>query len=124
MNTTLPFIASIVIGTIQLGATIDYAILLSSTYLEERLTKNKNDAMKHTLEKTIPSIIVSALCFFAATFGVAFYSKIDMIASICDLLSRGSIISMLTVSLILPALLLAFDKLIIKTTSGMKGSLK
>lgn len=123
-GTTLPFIASIVIGTIQLGATIDYAILLSSTYLEERLKNKKENAMKTTLEKTIPSIIVSALCFFAATFGVAMYSKIDMIGSICDLLSRGSIISMITVSLALPALLLIFDKLIMKTTHGMKGSIK
>lgn len=123
-GTTLPFIASIVIGTIQLGATIDYAILLSSTYLEERQKNKKNSAMQKTLEKTIPSIILSALCFFAATFGVAMYSKIDMIGSICDLLSRGSIISMITVSLVLPAMLLIFDKLIMKTTHGMKGSLK
>ena len=91
----LPFVASIVIGTIQLGATIDYAILMSTKYLEERKKKNKFDAMKETLSKTSTSIIVSAFCFFAATFGVAMYSKIDMIASICNLLARGSIISML-----------------------------
>ena len=74
--------------------------------------------MKETLQKTIPSIIVSALCFFAATFGVAIYSKIDMIASICRLLSRGAMISMLSVTFILPALLLTFDKLIMKTTKN------
>lgn len=118
-NTTLPFIASIVIGTIQLGATIDYAILMSTKYLENRKRiHHKNEAMKETLQKTIPSIIVSALCFFAATFGVAIYSRIDMIASICRLLSRGAMISMLSVTFILPALLLTFDKLIMKTTKN------
>ncbi len=118
-GTTLPFIASIVIGTIQLGATIDYAILLSTKYLENRqVIQNKNQAMQETLSKTVPSIIVSALCFFAATFGVAFYSKIDMIASICKLLSRGAIISMGAVVFILPALLLTFDKIIMKTTKN------
>lgn len=123
-NTTIPFIASIVIGTIQLGATIDYAILMSTTYLEERKKNQKELAMKQTLAKTVPSIIVSALCFFAATFGVAIYSKIDMIGSICNLLSRGAIISMFAVSLILPALLLLFDSIIIKTTYKMKEGIK
>lgn len=123
-GTTLPFIASIVVGTIQLGATIDYAILMSTTYLEERKKEKKEKAMHNTLAKTIPSIIVSALCFFAATFGVAAYSKIDMIGSICDLLSRGAIISMIIVSLLLPALLLLFDKIILKTTYGMKEGIK
>ena len=96
-GTKLPFIASIVVGTIQLGATIDYAILMSTKYLEERHNK-KNDkikAMEATLKNTVPSIITSALCFFAATIGVSLYTKIDMIGSICTLLSRGSIISML-----------------------------
>ncbi len=120
----LPFIASIVVGTIQLGATIDYAILMSTTYLEERKIKNKNNAMITTLEKTVPSIIVSALCFFAATFGVAVYSKIDMIGSICNLLSRGAIISMFVVTLVLPAFLLLLDSIIIKTTYGMKEGKK
>ncbi|MCI8394119.1 MAG: MMPL family transporter [Bacilli bacterium] len=119
-GTTLPFIASIVVGTIQLGATIDYAILMSTTYLEERKKDTKEKAIQKTLEKTIPSIIVSALCFFAATFGVAMYSQIDMIGSICDLLSRGALISMITVSFLLPAALLQCDKIIIKTTYGMK----
>ena len=120
-NNTLPFITSIVIGTIQLGATIDYAILMSTKYIEER---NKNSdkfiAMKNTLEVTVPSIIVSALCFFAATVGVYIYSKIDLIGSICKLLSRGAIISMLSVVIILPSIILIFDKLIIKTTKNLK----
>lgn len=120
-NVELPFIASIVVGTIQLGATIDYAILMSTKYLTERQKeKNKTKAMRKTLENVVPSIFVSALCFFAATFGVSVYSKIDMIGAICTLLSRGAIISMLVVILLLPAFLLLFDKLIIKTTKGMK----
>ena len=120
-GTSLPFIASIVIGTIQLSATIDYAILMSTKYIEERTkTKDKKVAMKNTLSLTVPSIITSALCFFCATFGVAIYSKIDMIGSICNLLSRGAIISMLVVVLVLPSLILIFDKLIIKTTKNMK----
>ena len=120
-GTTLPFIASIVVGTIQLGATIDYAILMSTTYLKERTkVKNKELAMKNTLYSSVPSIFISALCFFGATFGVSVYSKIDMIGSICTLLSRGAIISMLVVIFILPALLLLFDKLIMKTTKNMK----
>ena len=120
-NVELPFIASIVVGTIQLGATIDYAILMSTKYLTERQNeKDKTKAMRKTLENVVPSIFVSALCFFAATFGVSVYSKIDMIGAICTLLSRGAIISMLVVILLLPALLLLFDKLIIKTTKGMK----
>lgn len=123
-NTSLPFIASIIIGTIQLGATIDYAILMSSKYLSVRKnTKDKYMAMVETLRFTVPSIIVSALCFFAATIGVGVYSKIDLIGSICKLLSRGSIISMLVVILILPSLLLIFDCLIIKTTKNMKEEL-
>ncbi len=114
-NTTLPFIASIVVGTIQLGATIDYAILMSTKYMEERQTiKDKKEAMLKTLSLTVPSIITSALCFFAATFGVSAYTKIDMIGSICELLSRGAIISMLVVILILPSLLMVCDKFIVK----------
>lgn len=120
-GTTLPFIASIVVGTIQLGATIDYAILMSTTYLKERTKeKNKEKAMKETLSSCVPSIFISALCFFGATFGVSVYSKIDMIGSICTLLSRGAIISMVVVIFILPSLLLLFDKLIMKTTKNMK----
>ena len=117
-GTRLPFISSIVVGTIQLGATIDYAILMSTKYLEERhkLKHDKDKAIKNTLKVTVPSIITSAFCFFAATIGVGLYTKIDMIGSICNLLARGSIISMLVVILILPALLIIFDKFILKTT--------
>ena len=118
----LPFIASIVVGTIQLGATIDYAILMSTTYLDERHSKkkNKDKAMEDTLKVTVPSIITSALCFFAATIGVSLYTKIDMIGSICTLLARGAIISMIVVIIVLPALLLIFDGFILKTTKFKK----
>ena len=117
MGSKLPFIASIVVGTIQLGATIDYAILMSTKYLDIRTKESdKHKAIKKTLSLTVPSIIVSALCFFSATIGVGLYTKIDMIGSICTLLSRGSIISMLVVVLILPSLLVIFDKVIMKTT--------
>jgi predicted RND superfamily exporter protein len=119
LGTTLPFISSIVVGTIQLGATIDYAILMSNTYKSNRKKySDKHKAMKETLSFTTPAIITSALCFFAATVGVGLYTKIDMIGSICTLLSRGSIISMLVVLLLLPSLLLIFDKVIEKTTKG------
>ena len=119
----LPFIASIVVGTIQLGATIDYAILMSTTYLEERhkKKKEKQKAIEDTLKVTVPSIITSALCFFAATIGVSIYTKIDMIGSICTLLARGAIISMLVVIIILPSLLLIFDGFILKTTKFKEG---
>ncbi len=120
-GTKLPFIASIIVGTIQLGATIDYAILMSTTYLEQRSKINdKKQAMTKTLALTVPSIITSALCFFAATIGVAFYSKIDMIGSICKLLARGSLISMAVVILILPSMLMLFDTFILKTTKTKK----
>ena len=116
----LPFIASIVVGTIQLGATIDYAILMSTTYIDERYKYKKVKALEETLKVTVPAIITSALCFFCATVGVSLITKIDMIGSICTLLSRGSIISMLVVILILPSLLLIFDKFIIKTKKKKK----
>lgn len=121
-GTTLPFIASIVVGTIQLGATVDYAILMSTKYLELRKTiNNKNEAITSTLFVTVPSIITSALCFFAATFGVAIYTKIDMIGAICKLLARGSIISMLVVITLLPALLLTLDNIIVKRKKEEKN---
>lgn len=122
-GTKLPFVASIIVGTIQLGATIDYAILMSTKYLEERHNKKleKHKAMEKTLKNTVPSIITSALCFFSATIGVGLYTKIDMIGSICNLLARGSIISMLVVILVLPALLMIFDKFIMKTTRFKEG---
>ncbi len=116
---TLPFVAQIVLGTIQLGATIDYAILMTTTYLNKRKEGiNKETAMKETLNNTTVSILVSGLCFFAATFGVGIYSKLEMISSLCNLISRGALISMAVVILILPGILLIFDKLICKTTIG------
>ena len=120
-NVTIPFIASIVIGTIQLGATIDYAILITNKYIVARKDgKNKKEAAKESLGTSIGSIVVSGLCFFGATFGVGAYSKIEMIGSLCTLMSRGAIISMLTVICVLPAFLMIFDKIICKTTIGIK----
>ena len=120
-NTTLPFIASIVIGTIQLGATIDYAILITTKHINLRKEgKDKKEAVREALGTSISSIIVSGLCFFGATFGVGICSKIGMIASLCTLMARGAIISMITVIMILPAFLMLFDKLICKTTVGMR----
>ena len=120
-NVSLPFIASIVVGTIQLGATIDYAILMSTKYLEERNKKIKKEkAMENTLKETIPSIITSAACFFSATIGVTIITKIDMIGSICTLLSRGALISMIVVIIVLPTLLVLSDSFILKTTKRKK----
>ena len=120
-NVTLPFVASIVIGTIQLGATIDYAILITNKYIVARKDgKNKKEAAKESLGTSISSIAVSGLCFFGATFGVGAYSKIEMIGSLCTLISRGAIVSMLTVICVLPSFLIVFDKIICKTTIGMK----
>lgn len=110
-NTTLPFVASIVIGTIQLGATIDYAILITTKYKNKRKEgKNKKQAIDEALGSSISSIIVSGLCFFGATFGVGVYSKIEMIGSLCTLMSRGAIISMMVVITVLPAFLIVFDR--------------
>ena len=121
-NTVLPFIASIVIGTIQLGATIDYAILITTKYKNERINgKNKKDAIEFALSTSISSIFVSGLCFFGATFGVGAYSKLEMIGSLCTLMARGAIISMLTVVIMLPAFLYVFDNIICKTTLDMKN---
>lgn len=120
-NTEIPFIASIVIGTIQLGATIDYAILITTKYINHRKESlSKKEAIGNALETSIGSIIVSGLCFFGATFGVGACSKIEMIGSLCTLMARGAIVSMITVLCVLPAFLIVFDKLIIKTTIGMK----
>ena len=121
-NTTLPFIASIVIGTIQLGSTVDYAILMTTRYKRERSNGlAKKEAVTVALQTSMISIIVSALSFFAATFGVGCYSEIDMISSLCTLMARGAIISMFVVIFLLPAALMLFDKLIIHTTIGFKG---
>ena len=118
-HTTLVFIASICISTIQLGATVDYAILMTTRYKTERFGgKNKHDAIETALAFAIPSVIVSAASFFAATFGVALYSNIDIISSLCTLLARGALISMLSVIFILPSLLMIFDGVIIRTSKG------
>jgi len=120
-NTVLPFIASIVIGTIQLGATIDYAILITTKYITARKEgKDKKESIDGALGTSIGSIIVSGLCFFGATFGVGAYSKIEMIGSLCTLMSRGAIVSMVCVIAVLPSFLMIFDKLICKTTIGMR----
>ena len=122
---TLPFIAPIVLGTIQLGATIDYAILLTTTYLEKRRKKiNKEKAMLETLNYCGTSVFISGMCFFAATFGVGVYSQIEMIGALCTLISRGAIISMLTVITILPSILLIFDKVIMVTTLKGRDKMK
>ncbi len=124
-NTSLPFIASIVIGTIQLGATVDYAILMTTRYKKERRNgMSKKESIETALCSSIKSIIVSALGFFAATFGVGIYSSIDMISSLCNLMARGAIISMLTVIFILPSMFVVFDKLICNTSIGFKPSKK
>ena len=118
-HTTIPFIASVVIGTIQLGATVDYAILMTTRYKTERYSgESKKKAITTALSTSIPSIIVSALGFFAATFGVGLISSVDMIASLCTLMARGAIVSMFTVILVLPSFFVLFDKVIIHTSLG------
>lgn len=118
-NTDLPFIASVVIGTIQLGATVDYAILMTTRYRTERYSgKDKKEAVGIALNTSIKSIVTSALGFFAATVGVAVYSKIGLISSLCMLLARGALISMVIVATVLPSLLLLLDKIICKTSAG------
>ena len=124
-GTKLPFIASIVIGTIQLGATVDYAILMTTKYRKNRYTgMEKQPAITKALHDSTMSIIVSALCFFAATFGVGLYSNIDMISSICILLARGAIISMFVVILVLPSMFMIFDRVICATSVGFKNKNK
>ena len=121
-GTKLPFIASIVIGTIQLGATVDYAILMTTKYRKNRYTgMEKQPAITKALHDSTMSIIVSALCFFAATFGVGLYSNIDMISSICILLARGAIISMFVVILVLPSMFMIFDRVVCATSMGFKN---
>ncbi len=121
MNTSLPFIAPICISTIQLGATVDYAILLTTGYKKERLNgAERKAAVSKALASAIPSVFISAMGFFAATFGVAVYSDLDIISSMCGLMARGAIVSMFAVILILPALLCAFDGIITRSTIGMK----
>lgn len=118
-GTALPFIASIVIGTIQLGATVDYAILMTTRYRKERdKGQNKKEAVQIALQTSAKSVLVSAFSFFAATIGVGVYSSVDMIGSLCMLMARGALISMAVVILILPSMLLIFDWLICRTTIG------
>lgn len=119
---SLPFVASIVIGTIQLGATVDYAILMTSRYHKERVVrrKSKKEAIDVAHKTSIKSIMISGMCLFASTFGVTMSSSIDMIKSICTLLSRGAVISTIVVILVLPAMLTVFDKWICKTTWDMR----
>lgn len=118
-GTSLPFIASVVIGTIQLGATVDYAILMTTRYRTERSSgKDKKESISISLSTSIKSVITSALGFFAATIGVAVYSDIGMISSLCMLLARGALISMVTVITVLPSMFMVFDKVICKTSAG------
>lgn len=124
-GSVLPFIASIVIGTIQLGATVDYAILLTNKYKKNRHNGlEKKEAITDALKNSAQSVMVSALTFFAATFGVALYSNIDMIGSLCMLMARGAIISMFVVIFVLPSLFMVFDKVIIATSAGFKNKNK
>jgi hypothetical protein len=120
-GSVLPFIASIVIGTIQLGATVDYAILMTNKYKKNRFNgMSKKEAITDALGKTTQSVIVSALSFFAATFGVGMYSNIDMISSLCTLMARGAIISMFVVIFVLPSMFMVFDRVICATSAGFK----
>ena len=122
LGQSLPFIAPICISTIQLGATVDYAILMTTRYKTERIAgQSKRDAVRIALGTSIPSILVSGLGLFAATFGVAVYSDIDIISAMCNLMARGAVVSMLCVIFILPAMLMLCDKLICATTWGMRG---
>ena len=121
LGTTLPFIAPIAISTIQLGATVDYAILMTTRYKEERIGGADRKTAVHTaLTTSIPSVLVSGMGLFAATFGVALYSNIDIVSSMCMLMARGALISMVCVILTLPALLLLFDRLVCATTLGTR----
>lgn len=125
LGTTIPFIASVVIGTIQLGATVDYAILMTTRYKRERFAgATKKEAITTALSTSIPSIIVSALGFFAATFGVGLISSVDMIGSLCSLMARGAIVSMIVVIFVLPSLFVLLDKIIIHTSMGFIDKLK
>ncbi len=124
-GTEVPFIASVVIGTIQLGATVDYAILMTTRYKKERISgMSKKEAVSIAHVTSAESVLVSALSFFAATFGVGLYSNIDMISSLCTLMARGAIISMFTVLLVLPSMLIIFDKIVIHTSLGFKPAVE
>jgi hypothetical protein len=122
---SLSFVTSLVVGTIQLGATVDYAILMTNRYIRERESgKDKKEAVSIAHKSCILSIITSGFSFFVATFGVSAYSQVDMIGSICTLLSRGALISMVVVILVLPSMLLLFDRVILFTTAGFRKKKK
>jgi hypothetical protein len=124
-GTTIPFIASIVIGTIQLGSTVDYAILMTSRYeLERGSGRGKKESIQIAHRASMKSIMVSALSFFAATFGVGLYSNIDMISSLCTLMARGALISMVVVLCVLPSMFMVFDKIICKSSKNFKRGAK
>ena len=122
MGTSLSFISSIILGTVQLGSTVDYAILMTTRYKKERgLGKDKRTAVSIAHENSMVSIFISGLSFFSATFGVSLYSKIDILNSICLLLARGALISAVSVIFVLPSMLMVFDKLITKTSFDFFG---
>ena len=124
-HTQIPFIASIVIGTIQLGATVDYAILMTNNYKGARMAGlEKKEAVQRAVAFSAQSIVVSALSFFASTFGVGVYSNIDMISSLCILMARGALISMVVVIFVLPAMYMVFDKIICATSAGFRSGTK
>ena len=117
----LAFVASIVVGTIQLGATVDYAILMTNRYLTERQAgRSREESVAVAHRASILSIITSGMSFFVATFGVSAYSRVDMIGSICTLLARGALVSMASVIFLMPAMYMIFDPLIIRTTAGFR----
>ena len=118
---TMPFIAPIAISTIQLGSTVDYAILMTTKYKTLRKDHDRKDSILEALTYSMPSILVSALSFFAATIGVGLYSNIDLISSMCNLLARGAMISMISVILVLPSLLMLLDGVIVHTTMGIRA---
>ena len=118
----LPFLVPVCVTTIQLGSTVDYAILMSTRYKTERMGGlSKRESIDIAVRTSLPSIMTSALGFFASTFGVSKYSNVYLISTMCSLMARGAIISMITVIFLLPSMLMAFDRIICKTTRGMKG---
>ena len=125
-GTKLAFIAGIIISTVQLGSTVDYAILMTTRYKYERTTNgcDAKEAVRRAHYISMPSIMVSALAFAAATLGVGIYSQVDLIGSLCSLMARGALISMVIVMLFLPSALVLFDKLIVRTTSKMKAMIE
>ena len=124
-GTSIPFIASVVIGTIQLGATVDYAILMTTRYRKERMGgAGKQEAVAAACQASAKSILVSAMTFFAATFGVGMYSNIDMISSLCNLMARGAVISMAAVIFVLPSMFMVFDGVVMKRTAERKGRMQ